>query len=162
MTVNVARAKQAGVLVSDITSTMQGYYGGLYASTFNEFGKQYRVMVQADDKYRSNIQGLNYIYVKNASGTMAPVSEFVTLTPINGPQSLSRFDLFNNISVQGSPKAGFSSGDALTAVQETAAKTLPTGYGFDYSGLTREEVNAGSQTIYIYALITISIRKYRW
>jgi len=157
MTINVARAKQAGVLVSDITSTMQIYYGGLYASTINEFGKQYRVMVQADYKYRSNIQGLNYIYVKNTSGTMAPVSEFVTLTPINGPQSLSRFDLFNNISVIGSPKGGFSSGDALKAVQQTAAKSLPAGYTFDYSGLSREEVSAGSQTIYIYALCLVFV-----
>jgi hydrophobic/amphiphilic exporter-1 (mainly G- bacteria), HAE1 family len=157
MTVNVARAKQAGVLVSDITSTMQGYYGGLYASTFNEFGKQYRVMVQADDRYRSNIQGLNNIYVKNSSGTMAPVSEFVTLTAINGPQSLSRFNLFNNISVIGSPKPGFSSGDALKAVQETAARTLPANYAFDYSGLSREEVSAGSQTIFIYALCVVFV-----
>jgi len=157
MSVNVARAKQAGVLVSDITSTMQGYYGGLYASTFNEFGKQFRVMVQADDQYRSNLQGLNNIYVKNASGTMAPVSEFVTLTAINGPQSLSRFNLYNNISVIGSPKPGFSSGDALRAVQETAAQTLPASYTFDYSGLSREEVNAGSQTIFIYSLCLVFV-----
>jgi len=88
---------------------------------------------------------------------MAPVSEFVTLTAINGPQSLSRFDLFNNISVIGSPKPGFSSGDALKAVQETAAKTLPTGYTFDYSGLSREEVSAGSQTIFIYALCIVFV-----
>jgi hydrophobic/amphiphilic exporter-1 (mainly G- bacteria), HAE1 family len=157
MSVNVARAKQAGVLISDITSTMQGYYGGLYASTFNEFGKQYRVMVQADDRYRSNLQGLYNIYVKNSSGTMAPVSEFVTLTAINGPQSLSRFNLFNNISVLGSPKPGFSSGDALRAVEETAAQTLPANYTFDYSGLSREEVNAGSQTIFIYALCVVFV-----
>jgi HAE1 family hydrophobic/amphiphilic exporter-1 len=129
----------------------------LYASTFNEFGKQYRVMVQADDRYRSNLQGLNNIYVKNSSGTMAPVSEFVTLTAINGPQSLSRFNLFNNISVLGSPKPGFSSGDALRAIQETAARTLPASYTFDYSGLSREEVNAGSQTIFIYALCVVFV-----
>ena len=157
MSVNVARAKQAGLLISDITSTMQGYYGGLYASNFNEFGKQYRVMVQADNQYRKNFESLNQIYVKNASGTMAPISEFVTLTPINGPQSLSRFNLFNNISVLGAPKPGFSSGDAIKAVQETAAKTLPNGYTFDYSGLTREEVNAGSQTVFIYALCVIFV-----
>jgi hydrophobic/amphiphilic exporter-1 (mainly G- bacteria), HAE1 family len=157
MSVNVARAKQAGILISDITSTMQGYYGGLYASTFNEFGKQYRVMVQADDRYRSNVEGLNKIYVRNSSGTMAPVSEFVTLTAINGPQSLFRFNLFNNISVLGSPKPGFSSGDALRAVQETAAQTLPANYAFDYSGLSREEVNAGSQTIFIYSLCVVFV-----
>ena len=157
MSVNVARAKQAGVLISDITGTMQGYYGGVYASTFNQFGKQYRVMVQADDRYRSNIEGLSNIYVKNSSGTMAPISEFVTLTAINGPQSLSRFNLFNNISVIGSPKPGFSSGDALKAIRETAARTLPASYSFDYSGLSREEVNAGSQTIFIYSLCVIFV-----
>ena len=152
LSVNVARAKQAGVPVNDITGTMQGYYGGLYASTFNEFGKQYRVMVQADDRYRSDAGGLNNIYVRTATGTMAPVSEFVTLKHISGPQSLSRFNLYNNISVIGSPKPGFSSGDALKAVQETAAKTLPASYTFDYSGLSREEINAGGQTGFIYAL----------
>jgi HAE1 family hydrophobic/amphiphilic exporter-1 len=157
MSVNVAKTKQAGILVSDLMTAMQGYYGGIYASNFNEFGKQYRVMIQADAKYRSNSQGLNNIYVKNGSGTMSPASEFVTLTAINGPQSLSRFNLFNNISVLGSPKPGFSSGDALKAVQETAAKTLPAGYTFDYSGLSREEVSAGSQTIFIYILCVVFV-----
>jgi HAE1 family hydrophobic/amphiphilic exporter-1 len=157
MSVNVAKTKQAGILVSDLMTAMQGYYGGIYASNFNEFGKQYRVMIQADAKYRSNSQGLNNIYVKNGSGTMSPASEFVTLTAINGPQSLSRFNLFNNISVLGSPKPGFSSGDALKAVQETAAKTLPAGYTFDYSGLSREEVGAGSQTIFIYILCVVFV-----
>jgi HAE1 family hydrophobic/amphiphilic exporter-1 len=157
MSVNVAKTKQAGILVSDLMTAMQGYYGGIYASNFNEFGKQYRVMIQADAKYRSNSQGLNNIYIKNGSGTMSPASEFVTLTAINGPQSLSRFNLFNNISVLGSPKPGFSSGDALKAVQETAAKTLPAGYTFDYSGLSREEVSAGSQTIFIYILCVVFV-----
>jgi HAE1 family hydrophobic/amphiphilic exporter-1 len=157
MSVNVAKTKQAGILVSDLMTAMQGYYGGIYASNFNEFGKQYRVMIQADAKYRSNSQGLNNIYIKNGSGTMSPASEFVTLTAINGPQSLSRFNLFNNISVLGSPKPDFSSGDALKAVQETAAKTLPAGYTFDYSGLSREEVSAGSQTIFIYILCVVFV-----
>ena len=157
MSVNTARAKQAGILVSDITSTMQGYYGGIYASTFNEFGKQYRVMVQADNQFRQNSLSLNNIYVKNSAGNMAPVSEFVTLTKINGPQSLSRFNLYNNISVLGAPKPGFSSGDALRAVQETAAKTLPSGYTFDYSGLSREEVGSSSQTVFIYILCIVFV-----
>jgi HAE1 family hydrophobic/amphiphilic exporter-1 len=138
-------------------STMQGYYGGIYASNFNQFGKQYRVMIQADAKYRSNSQSLNNIYVRNAAGNMAPVSEFVTLTSVNGPQSLSRFNLYNNISVIGSPKPGFSSGDALAAVRETAAKTLPAGYSFDYSGLSREEVKSGGQTVFIYILCIVFV-----
>jgi outer membrane protein, multidrug efflux system len=114
-------------------------------------------MVQADDRYRGTAEGLNNIYVKTASGTMAPVSEFVTLTHISGPQSLSRFNLYNNISVIGSPKPGYSSGDALRAVQETAAQTLHGGYTFDYSGLSREEINAGSQTSFIYILCGIFV-----
>ena len=114
-------------------------------------------MVQADAKYRSNSQSLNNIYVRNAAGNMAPVSEFVTLTSVNGPQSLSRFNLYNNISVIGSPKPGFSSGDALAAVRETAAKTLPAGYSFDYSGLSREEVNSGGQTVFIYVLCIVFV-----
>lgn len=157
MNINVAKTKEAGILTSDLMSTMQGYYGGIYASNFNQFGKQYRVMVQADAKYRSNSQSLNNIYVRNAAGNMAPVSEFVTLTSVNGPQSLSRFNLYNNISVIGSPKPGFSSGDALAAVRETAAKTLPAGYSFDYSGLSREEVNSGGQTVFIYILCIVFV-----
>lgn len=157
MSVNVPKTKQAGILVSDLMAAMQGYYGGVYASNFNQFGKQYRVMVQADAQYRGNSQSLNSIYVKNAKGTMSPVSEFVTLTAINGPQSLSRFNLYNNISVLGSPKPGFSSGDALKAVQETASKTLPAGYAFDYSGLSREEESSGSQTIFIYILCVVFV-----
>jgi len=157
MNINVAKTKEAGILPSDLMSTMQGYYGGIYASNFNQFGKQYRVMIQADAKYRSNSQSLNNVYVKNASGNMAPVSEFVTLTSVNGPQSLSRFNLYNNISVIGSPKPGFSSGDALNAVRETAAQTLPAGYTFDYSGLSREEVNSGGQTVFIYILCIVFV-----
>jgi len=157
MDVNVAKTKEAGILVSDLMSTMQGYYGGIYASNFNQFGKQYRVMVQADAKYRNNAQSLNNIYVKNSAGTMAPVSEFVTLTAVNGPQSLSRFNLYNNISVLGSPKPGFSSGDALNAIKEVAAQTLPQGYTYDYSGLSREEVGAGNQTIFIYTLCVVFV-----
>lgn len=157
MEVNVAKAKEAGILVNDLMTTMQGYYGGIYASNFNQFGKQYRVMIQADAQYRSNSQSLNNIYVKNTTGTMAPVSAFVTLTRINGPQSLSRFNLYNNISVLGSPKPGFSSGQALAAVKEVAAQTLPAGYSFDYSGLSREEVGAGSQTTFIYILCIVFV-----
>jgi hydrophobic/amphiphilic exporter-1 (mainly G- bacteria), HAE1 family len=157
MSINVAKTKQAGVLVSDVTTTMQGYYGGIYASNFNQFGKQYRVMVQADTSYRSNVLGLNNIFVKNNKGTMSPVSEFVTLTPISGPQSLSRFDLYSNISVLGSNKPGFSSGDALKAVKEVAATTLKGDYTYDYSGLTREEVNAGGETTLIYVLCIVFV-----
>ena len=157
MEINVAKAKQAGILVNDLMTTVQGYYGGIYASNFNQFGKQYRVIMQADAQFRSNSESLNNIYVKNASGVMAPVSAFVTLTRINAPQTLSRFNLYNNISVLGAPKPGFSSGEALAAVKEVAAQTLPVGYSFDYSGLSREEVGAGSQTMFIYILCIVFV-----
>ncbi len=157
MDVNVAKAKEAGISVSALLATMQGYYGGIYASNFNQFGKQYRVMVQADPAYRNDPQSLNTIYVQNAAGIMAPISGFVTMTKISGPQTISRFNLYTSISVIGRPKPGFSSGDAIKAVEEVAAQTLPAGYSFDYSGVSREEKSSGSQTIFIYALCIVFV-----
>src|SRR5262249_32868554 len=128
MNVDVAKAKQAGLSVIDILNAMQGYYGGIYASNFNQFGKQLRVMIQADDTFRANPEGLNNIYVRNANGTMAPITAFVTMDRVYGPQSISRFNLFTSIAVNGNPKPGFSSGDGIKAVEQVAAQTLPTGY----------------------------------
>ena len=136
---------------------MQGYYGGVYASNFNQFGKQWRVIYQAEPAFRANIQGLNNIYVRNATGTMAPISEFVSLDRVYGPQAISRFNLFTSISVTGAPKPGFSSGNAITAIQEVAAKTLPAGYGYEFSGATREELSAGGQTVFIFMLCIIFV-----
>jgi len=155
--VNVARVKQAGLSVSDVLSTMQGYYGGVYASNYNQFGKQYRVMYQAEAAFRANPESLNNIYVRNANGTMAPISEFVSLERVYGPQAISRFNLFTSIGVNGSPKPGFSSGDAIKAVQEVAAQTLPAGYGYEFSGMTREELSAGGQTVFIFMLCLIFV-----
>jgi HAE1 family hydrophobic/amphiphilic exporter-1 len=155
--VNVPKCKEAGISVSTVLTTLQGYYGGLYASNFNQFGKQYRVMIQADASYRATPESLNNIYVRNADNVMAPISEFVTLTKVYGPESINRFNLFTSISIQGSPKPGYSSGDAIKAVQEVAAKTLPIGYSFEYSGLTREEISSGSQTGYIFMLCLIFV-----
>ncbi|MDR6783490.1 HAE1 family hydrophobic/amphiphilic exporter-1 [Pedobacter africanus] len=155
--VNVATVKQAGLSVSDVLGVLQGYYGGVYASNFNKFGKQYRVMYQADAPYRANQQTLNSIYVRNASGKMAPISNFITLKKVYGPQAISRFNLFTSIAVTGSPNQGFSSGDALKAVQEEAAIHLPTGYGYEFSGLSREEMSSGSQTIFIFLLCVIFV-----
>jgi len=155
--VNVATVKQAGLTVSDVLGVLQGYYGGVYASNFNKFGKQYRVMYQADAQYRANQQSLNSIYVRNSSGKMAPISNFITLTKVYGPQAISRFNLFTSISVTGNPNAGFSSGDALKAVQEEAAIHLPAGYGYEFSGLSREEVSGGNQTIFIFLLCVIFV-----
>lgn len=155
--VNVAKVKQAGLTVSDVLGVLQGYYGGVYASNFNKFGKQFRVMYQAEPEYRANQQSLNNIYVRNSSGKMAPVSEFINLEKVYGPQAISRFNLFTSISVTGAPNQGFSSGDALKAVQEEAAIHLPTGYGYEFSGLSREEVSSGSQTVFIFLLCVIFV-----
>ncbi len=155
--VNVAKVKDAGLSVSDILSTMQGYYGGVYASNFNQFGKQWRVIYQAEPSFTANPEGLNKIYVRNATGVMAPISEFVSFDRVYGPQTISRFNLFTSISVTGSPKPGFSSGNAIKAIQEVAAQTLPAGYGYEFSGMTREELSAGGQTVFIFMLCIIFV-----
>lgn len=152
LTVNVPRIKQAGLTVSGIMSAMQGYFGGLYVSNFNQFGKQYRIMVQSDASYRENPEGLNKIMVRTANNNMAPVTEFITLTRAFGPERLSRFNLYGSISVNGTPKPGYGSGDAMNAIREVASQTLPAGYGFEYSGVSREEEASGRQTLYIFIL----------
>jgi HAE1 family hydrophobic/amphiphilic exporter-1 len=155
--VNVAKVKQAGLTVTDVLNTLQGYYGGVYASNFNKYGKQFRVIYQADASYRANEQSLNSIYVRTQSGTMAPINEFITLEKVYGPQAISRFNLYTSIAVTGAPKPGFSSGDALKAVQEEASLHLPTGYTYEFSGLSREEMSSGSQTIFIFLLCVIFV-----
>jgi HAE1 family hydrophobic/amphiphilic exporter-1 len=122
--VNVAKCKEAGVTVNSVLSTLQGYYGGLYASNFNQFGKQYRVMVQADYDYRANLTGLSKIFVRNGTGVMAPITTFITLKKVFGPESISRFNLFTAISVSGSPNPGYSTGDAINAIKEVARNTF--------------------------------------
>lgn len=154
--INVPKCKEAGVTVSSIISTLQGYYGGIYASNFNDFGKQYRVLVQADNAYRSNANGMDKIFVRNAAGAMAPISEFITLSKVFGPESISRFNLFTAIEVQGSPKVGYSSGDAIAAIKAVAEK-LPAGYGYEFSGLTREELSSGTQSVYIFILCLVFV-----
>ncbi|QXV64291.1 efflux RND transporter permease subunit [Mucilaginibacter achroorhodeus] len=155
--VNVAKCKDANIGVDVVLGTLQGYFGGLYASNFNEFGKQYRVMIQADAAYRATPESLNQIYVRNNDGVMAPITEFVSLQKVYGPESISRFNLFTSISITGAPKPGYSTGDAIKAVQEVAAKTLPTGYGYEFSGLSREEISSGSQTLFIFGLCLIFV-----
>jgi len=131
---------------------MQVFYGSLYASNFNKFGQQYQVILQADTNYRASPVGLSRISIKTASGAMAPISEFFTLTRVYGPETVSRFNLFTSMSVNGSPNTGYSTGQALNAIRETAAAELPAGYSFEYSGISREEQNSGSQSIYIFFL----------
>ena len=157
MNVNVPKIKDAGLNVTDITSAMQGYFGGVYASNFNEFGQQYRVMVQASPEYRMTEESLNAVFVRTGEGVMVPITEFVTLTQAYGPQSITRFNLFNSISINGTPNSSFSSGQAIAAIQESGAETLPTGFGFEFSGLSREELAGNSQTIFIFLLCLIFV-----
>lgn len=155
--VDVARVKKAGLTVNDVLGTLQGYFGGVYASNFNQFGKQYRVVYQADARYRDNLGSLNAIKVRNANGTMAPISEFVSLEKVYGPQAISRFNLFTAVSINGAPNDGYSSGDAIKAIEEVAAQSLPTGYGYEFSGMTREEMSAGTQTVFIFMLCIVFV-----
>lgn len=155
--VDVAAVKKAGFAVSDILSVIQGYYGGVYASNVNLFGKQYRVMYQAPPGARDDLASFNSIQVRAQDGTMAPITRFVSLEKVYGPMSINRFNLFTSIRVNGTPNPGYSSGDALKAVEEVAAEVLPQGYGYEYSGLTREEAKAGSQTTLIFILCTVFV-----
>jgi HAE1 family hydrophobic/amphiphilic exporter-1 len=157
MDVDVAKVKQAGLSVNDILGAMQGYFGGVYASNFNQFGKQYRVMYQAEPEFRDNPQSLNNVYVRSSNGTMAPITGFITLTRVYGPQAITRFNLFTSIGVTGSPNPGYSTGDAIRAVQEVAAEVLPVGYGYEFSGLTREEISAGGQQGFIFLLVILFV-----
>jgi HAE1 family hydrophobic/amphiphilic exporter-1 len=157
LSVNVAKTKEAGIGVSAILNTMQFYYGGFYASNFNKFGKQYRVLVQADTNYRANLEGLSKIFVRTGSNKMAPITEFISMKRVYGPESISRFNLFTSISVNGSPKPGVSSGEALLAIREVAAQTLPPGYGYEYSGISREEQSSGTQSIYVFILSLVFV-----
>ena len=152
MDINVPKCKDAGVTVTNILNAMQVFYGSAYASNFTEFGQQYQVIIQADSDYRAAPSGLNKIYVRGTDSSMIPISEFITLKKIFGPETVSRFDMFTSMSVSGSPNDGFSTGQALQAIQQTADEKLPAGYGFEYSGISREEQAAGSQTIYIFLL----------
>ncbi|RLZ09117.1 efflux RND transporter permease subunit [Faecalibacter macacae] len=155
--VNIERAKQSGVSVSTIFSTLQGYIGGLYAADFTRFGKQYRVYVQADPKDRINQASLDKMFVKTPSGQMAPVSQFVTLNRVYGPNSVNRFNLFTSANITGAVNPGFSTGDAITAINEVNEQTLSASYGTDFTGLTREEIKAGSQTMLIFALCVVFV-----
>lgn len=153
----MAKIKQAVLTVSEVMNVLKGYYGGVYASNFNKFGKQYRVVYQADPQYRTNLESFNKVFVRTQSGEMAPITEFITLSKVYGPQTISRFNLCTSIAVTGSPNSGYSTGDALNAVKAVAAKTLPPGYSFEFSGLSREEQAAGSQTILIFALCLVFV-----
>ena len=156
--IDAAKAKQAGISPTTILSTLQGYYGGMYVSNFNRFGKIYRVMMQANPESRVSIETLKNIKVRNGS-EMAPIENFVKLTRVYGPDLLARFNLYNSISVSGNPAAGYSTGDAIAAIERVAAQSLPQGYSFEYSGMTREEAgtSGGSATAVIFGLCLLFV-----
>ena len=149
--VDVAKCKQTGISPRVVLSTLQGYYGGLYASNFNAYGKLYRVMVQGAPETRMTPESLNNIYVRTPAG-MAPVQEFCQLERVYGPTNISRFNLFTSINVTGTVASGFSTGEAIKAAQEVAAEMLPEGYTYDYQGLTREEAKSTNSTGIIFLL----------
>ena len=152
MDINVPKVKDAGLTVTQVLNAMQVFYGSSYASNYTQFGQQYQVIIQADSSYRGAPSDLNKIYVRGTDSAMVPITEFITLKRVYGPETVSRFDMFNSMSVSGSPNSGYSTGQALLAIQQTATEKLPASYGFEYSGISREEQAAGSQTVYIFLL----------
>ena len=153
---DVAKCKQAGISPSTVLSTLQGYYGGLYASNFNAYGKLYRVMIQGLPETRMTTESLNSIYVRTPKG-MAPVNEFCRMERVYGPANINRFNLFTSINVTGTVASGYSTGEAIKAAQEVAADILPAGYTYDYQGLTREEAKSSNTTAVIFVLCFIFI-----
>lgn len=152
--IDAAKCKQAGLSPNDILTTLQGYFGGMYTSNFNRFGKLYRVMIQADPNARINPESLNSIKVRNGND-MAPITQFMTLKKVYGPDNIKRFNMFTAIAINGTPAPGYSSGEAIKAIEEVAAQSLPTGYGYEYSGMTREEQSTGTSTTAIIFLLCI-------
>ena len=154
--VDVAKCKQAGISPSVILTTLQGYYGGLYASNFNAYGKLYRVMVQGLPETRMTPESLNSVYVRTPHG-MSPIQEFCNLERVYGPSNINRFNLFTSINVTATVADGYSTGEAIKAVQEVAADFLPQGYTYDYSGLTRSEASSSNSTALIFVLCFLFI-----
>nr|WP_297167340.1 efflux RND transporter permease subunit [uncultured Dysgonomonas sp.] len=156
---NIPKIKEAGLTLSGVMTTMQAYIGSMYVSNFNLYGKQFRVMLQASPEYRSQIDDLDKIFVQTSTGQMAPITEFITITDVTGPQALTRFNMFSSMDVTIIPNfyKGYSSGDVIQLVDEVSKNVLPQGYGYEYSGMTREEVGSGSQTIMIFGLCLIFV-----
>ncbi|MBR1733346.1 MAG: efflux RND transporter permease subunit, partial [Alloprevotella sp.] len=154
--IDVAQCAKAGLTPSDILTTLQGYYGGLYSSNFNRFGKLYRVMIQADPRHRINTESLKQVMVRNGA-EMAPITQFMSLQRVYGPDNINRFNLFTSIDIMGNPADGVTSGEAMKAIEETAAQYLPQGYSFEYSGLTRDEARSSDTTGLIFLLCIMFI-----
>ena len=155
--VDAAQCKRNGTSPRDILNVLSGYVGGSYASNMNRFSKLYRVMLQASPEYRLDTDALQNMFVRTSNGEMSPISQYLKLTRIYGPQSISRFNLFTAISVNGQAAEGYSSGQAIQAVREVAAQVLPAGYGYEFGGMSREEAGSGSSTAIIFVICIIFI-----
>ncbi|HYH55018.1 MAG TPA: efflux RND transporter permease subunit, partial [Anseongella sp.] len=155
--VDEKRAKQLGVEVGELLQTLQVYFGSTFVSDFNRFGKFYRVIAQADIAYRNDPSSLNGIYVKNSAGEMVAANALVTLKRVYGPETVTRNNLYNAVTINGKPAPGFSTGDAILAIEETAAEVLPRTFAYEWTGMTREEKNAGSQIIIIFIMSLVFV-----
>ena len=155
--VDAAKCKRNGVAPSSVLSVISGYVGGSYASNMNRFSKLYRVMVQANPASRLSVDALENMFVRNSKGEMSPISQYVSLTRVYGPQSISRFNLFSAISVNGQAANGYSSGEAIQAVREVMEERLPAGYGYEFGGMSREEAASGSSTAIIFVICVVFI-----
>lgn len=155
--VDAARCQRAGVTTTDVLSVLSGFIGGNYSSNFNRFSKLYRVMVQAEKTYRLDKNALNNMFIRTSSGEMAPIGQFVNLTKVYGTETLTRFNLYSSIQVNGLPADGYSTGEAIAAIAEVAKETLPVGYGYEFGGITREEAGSGSNTVIIFSICIIFV-----
>lgn len=150
------QAKKQGVLVSDVYGTLSTFLGSTYVNDFNLYGRNFRVMLQADSSYRSSLGGIEKFYVRNNQGNMIPLGSLITTKTIEAPAVISHYNIYRSVEINGSPKAGYSSGQAIAALQEVA-KTLPAGYGYEFSGMSREEIAAGSQQQIIFAISLVFV-----
>ena len=155
--VDAALCKRHGVSPSDVLSALSGYVGGSYASNFVRFTKLYRVMVQASPEYRLDTESLNNIFVRSSNGEMSPIGQYISLTRIYGSETLARFNLFPSIQVGGTAAEGYSSGQAINAIRETAAEVLPEGYGYEFGGMSREEASAQNATALVFVICIVFI-----
>ncbi len=155
--VDAAKCQRAGITPTAVLDVLNGYIGGNYASNFNEFSKLYRVIIQADKQYRLDRDALDNMFVRTGDGGMAPVGQFITLEKVYDAELLTRFNLYTSVAVNGLPADGYSTGDCIKAIEEVAAETLPTGYGYEYSGMTREEAGSSSNTVIIFVICLIFV-----
>ena len=167
--IDAAACKKAGISPSDILSTMQGYFGGLYASNFNRFGKMYRVMIQAEPDATKNMESLNGVKVRGSNGEMAPITQFVSMKKVYGPDIINRFNLYTSMKVMVAPASGYTSGQALQAIAEVAMENLPMGFGYELGGMAREEAQTSGSTtgiifvlcfVFVYLLLSAQYESY--